>query len=78
MTKTRLNCLEAAGGTSLVAYSSYLLKIVVEHSRMTNQTHLLFVFLGVGSDDRAARRADNVAICTHIFQTFVTAIVPVT
>jgi len=59
---------EAAGGTPLVAHSFYLLKIVVEHSRMTNQTHLLFVFLGVGSDDCAAPRANDVAIESRFVQ----------
>jgi hypothetical protein len=35
---------------------------------MTNQTHLLFVFLGVGSDDSAAPRANDVAIKSRFVQ----------
>ena len=47
--------LKAAEG-SFSRHSSQLLKIVVEHSGMTNQTHLLFGFFGVGSDNCAAPR----------------------
>jgi hypothetical protein len=57
-------CSKAASGSPLVAYFSESLKIVVEHSRMANQTHLLFGFLGVGSDHDATPRADHVSTRT--------------
>ena len=67
--------LKAAGGSPLVAYSSQLLKIVVEHSRMTNQTHLLFGFFGVGSDNCAAPRANYVLVWPRVIQTFINKVV---
>ena len=43
-----------------VALLSYPLEIVVEHSGMTNQAHLLRQLHGRGSDQGATPRADNV------------------
>ena len=45
---------------------------------MTNQTHLLFVFLGVGSDDCAAPSTHDVVITIRFIETFVSTLVPVT
>ena len=54
--------LEAAGGSPLVACFSKSLKIVVQHSRMANQTHLFFSGGGVGSNHCAAPGAHDVVI----------------
>ena len=78
MSGKSLKCSEAAGGAPLVAHSFYLLKIVVEHSRMTNQTHLLLGFFGVGSDDCAAPRANDVLITARVIETAVRTFVPIT
>ena len=45
---------------------------------MTNQTHLLFGLLGVGSDDCATPRAHDVAIRARVVQALVSAIGPIT
>jgi hypothetical protein len=69
---------EAARGTPLVAHSFCPLKKIVKHSRMTNQAHLLFIFLGVGSDDRAAPGTHDVAITVRVLETFGSTFNPVT
>jgi len=46
--------------TLLVTDLSQPLKVVVEHSRMTDQTHLFGSFVGAGSDQGAAPRTDNI------------------
>ena len=48
----------AASDSPLAARFSQSLKIVVEHSRMTNQTHL-FRQLDVGRSDQCATRGTN-------------------
>ena len=45
---------------------------------MTNQTHLLFGFLGVGSDDRATPGTHDVLIPLPVLETFVNTFVPIT
>lgn len=44
------------------------LEVVVEHSRMTDQTHLLRSFIVAGSDHGAAPRTDNVVCGFGIFR----------
>jgi len=61
--------LEAAGGSPLVAYFSKFSKIVIQHSGMAYQTHLLFGGFGVRSNDRAAPRAHNVLIARFFIDT---------
>jgi hypothetical protein len=46
--------------TLAVTDLSQPLKVVVEHSRMTDQTHLVRSFAGAGSDHSAAPRTDNI------------------
>ena len=41
----------AVGRGLAAARSMYSLKIIVEHSRMTNQTHTLGLLCGIGSHD---------------------------
>jgi len=53
--------------TLLVTDLSQALKVVVEHSRMTDQTHLFGSFAGGGSDHGAAPRTDNIESGFGIF-----------
>lgn len=52
----------------LVTDLSQSLKVVVEHARMTDQTHLLRNFAVGGSDHRAAPRTDNVVCGFGVFK----------
>jgi len=60
-------CSEAASGSPLVAYFSKFLKIVVEHSRMANQTHLFLCGGRVGSDYGATPRAYDFVNSARLF-----------
>lgn len=50
----------AASGSLLAAHFSRTLKVVVEHSSMTNQTHLFRQLDGRGSDQCATPGTDDV------------------
>lgn len=53
--------------TLIVTGLSLSLEVVVEHARMTDQTHLLGSFTVAGSDQGAAPRTDNVVSGLGIF-----------